>query len=93
MYQRTLQLKLSRGFHGRQVSADVAVAIERPPQQDSATPELVAGLHLSLNRWSGYHTFYLSGSALQPASLAVTADYRRFAIPELSAFPRAPSIG
>jgi hypothetical protein len=88
MYQRTSQLKLSRSFRYFGFTADVAVAVERPPQQDSAVPELVAGARLAWDRWTGYHTFALAGSVLQPASIAVTVDHRRFAIAELSAAPR-----
>lgn len=87
MYQRTSQLKLSRTFKMRRFTADVAVALERPPQQDSARPELVAGFRVALDRLVGYHTYYLAGSVLQPASIAVTADHRRFAIAEFSTTP------
>jgi hypothetical protein len=87
MYQRTMQLRLSRAFHLGPVTAELATALEQPPQPDSSTPELVAGLRLSLDRWTGYHTYYLTGSAVQPASIAVTGDLRRFRIAELSPTP------
>jgi hypothetical protein len=92
MYQRTSQLKVSRAFKLRWFTADLAVAVQRPPQQDSATPEIAFGVRLSLDRWKGHHTYYLAGSVLQPASIAVTADLRRFAIAEFSTTPQRARI-
>lgn len=87
MYQRTPQLKVSRAFKLGRFTADVAVALERPPQQDSARPELAFGARVAVDQWLGYHTFYLAGAVTQPASIAITGDLRRFAIAEFSPTP------
>jgi hypothetical protein len=93
MYQRTPQLRLSRTFPlRRRFTADVAFAAQRPPQQDAAAPEMAFGARLSLVGWTGYHTSHLAGSVVQPASIAVTGDTRRFAIAEFSTAPREARI-
>ena len=86
-FERTPQLRLSRTIKSDAVTAEIAVAANRPPQQDSATPEGVAGLRLLFNSWTGQHTAYMAYSAIQPASIAISGDVRRFRIPELAVTP------
>jgi hypothetical protein len=86
-FERTAQLRLSRTIKRDAVTTDIAVAANRPPQQDSATPEGVAGLRLQFNKWTGQHTAYMAYTAIQPASVAITGDVRRFRIPELRVTP------
>ena len=86
-FERTPQLRLSKTIKGDAVTAEIAVAANRPPQQDSATPEGIAGLRLQFNQWTGQHTAYMAYSAIQPASIAISGDIRRFRIPELAVTP------
>jgi len=88
-FERTAQLRLSRTIKGDAVTTELAVAANRPPQQDSATPEGVAGVRLQFNTWTGQHTTYMANTAIQPASVAISGDIRRFRIPELLASPRS----
>jgi len=88
-FERTAQLRLSRTIKSDAVTTDIAVAVNRPPQQDSATPEGVAGLRLQFNKRTGQHTAYMANTAIQPASIAITGDVRRFRVPELRAAPRS----
>jgi hypothetical protein len=88
-FQRTAQLRLSKTIKRDAVTTDVAVAANRPPQQDSATPEGVAGLRLQLNHWTGQHTAYMAFTTVQPASLAITGAVRQLRIPELRATPHS----
>jgi hypothetical protein len=88
-FERTAQLRLSRTIKSDAVTTDIAVAANRPPQQDSATPEGVAGLRLQFNRWTGQHTTYMANTAIQPASIAISGDLRQFRIPELRTPPRS----
>jgi len=88
MYQRTSQLKVSKLIKTDAITTEIAVAAERPVQMDSGRPEGVAGVRLQFNRWTGYHTLYLSTSLVQPASIAVTGDLRGFRISEFSTTPR-----
>jgi hypothetical protein len=87
-FERTPQLRLSKTIKSDAVTADLAIAANRPPQQDSATPEGVAGVRLQFTKWTGQHTTYMANTAIQPASIGVSADLRQFRIPELLAAPR-----
>jgi hypothetical protein len=88
MYQRTPQLRVSKTIKTDAVTAEFAIAGERPVQMDSGIPEGVAGVRLQFNKWTGYHTYYLSTSVVQPASIAVTGDLRGFRIAEYAATPK-----
>jgi hypothetical protein len=92
LFERTSQLRLSKTLTSDAVIAELAIAANRPPQQDSSTPEGVAGIRLSVPRWSGQHTGYLASTAIQPASLAISGDLRKFRIPELSANPHTGHV-
>lgn len=82
MYQRTSQLKISKTIRTSAVTAELAVAAERPVQMDSGIPEGVVGVRLQFEHWTGYHTLYVTTSFAQPASIAVTGDVRGFRIAE-----------
>ena len=88
-FERTAQLRLSRTIKRDAVTVDLAVAANRPPQQDSATPEGVAGVRLQLTRWTGQHTAYMAYTSIQPATLAVSGDVRQVRIPELAVVPHS----
>jgi hypothetical protein len=88
-FERTAQLRLARTIRRDAITADLAVAVNRPPQQDSATPEGVAGVRLLFNHWTGQHTAYMAYTAIQPASLAISGDVRQLRIPELAVAPHS----
>jgi hypothetical protein len=92
LFERTTQLKLSRTIKGSAITTEIAVAANRPPQQDAATPEGVAGLRLSLHDRTGPHTAYMGSTTIVPASIAVTGDLRKFRIPEFSANPHTGHV-
>ena len=92
LFERTAQLRLSKTLKAGGVSAEIAVAANRPPQQDSSTPEGVGGLRVSFDRWTGQHTGYLASTTIQPASLAISGDLRGFRIPEFSATPHTGHV-
>lgn len=92
LFQRTPQLRVSKTIKADAITVDLAVAAVRPPQMDSGTPEGVLGAKLSFPRWTGQHTSYLTATLIQPASIAVSADLRRFRIPEFSTAPTRGKI-
>ncbi len=87
IFQRTSQLRLSRLFKSKAVNVELMAAAVRPPQADSATPEGAAGVRLYFNERTGLHSSYLTSTTINTASIAVTADVRRFRIAELSTAP------
>jgi hypothetical protein len=80
LYARTPQVRISKSFHGP-VGVDLAVAAARPPSRASNFPELEGGVKVALESWKGLVTHGATGTAVQPASIALTADYRQFAVP------------
>lgn len=88
IFQRTSQLRLSKLIKSDAVNVEVMAAAVRPPQADSATPEGAAGVRLYFNKLTGQHTAYMTATSIAPASIAVTADVRRFKIAELSTAPQ-----
>lgn len=87
MFDRATQLKVSKTLKSDAVTAEIAAAVLRPPQQDSATPDFNAGVRLQFNKWTGVHTIYQVFNAVQPAWIGVSADLRQLRIPELAATP------
>jgi len=87
LFSRTTQLRLSHSFKTDQITVDVAVAAMRAPQRDAGVPEGQAGMRFIINKWTGWHTSYLTSTALTPASIGVSGDIRGFKVPEFSAKP------
>ncbi|HEU4734047.1 MAG TPA: hypothetical protein VFT22_39415 [Kofleriaceae bacterium] len=85
MFERTTQFKVSKTIKSSAVVTELAIAANRPPQQDSATPEGVAGVRLSFPTWTGQHTAYMASTTINPASIAISGDLRKFRIPEFAA--------
>jgi hypothetical protein len=92
LFERTSQLKLSKTIKTSAVTAEIAVAGNRPPQQDSATPEGVAGVRLSFDKWTGSHSLYMATTQIQPATIAISGDLRKFRIPEFSGTPHTGHV-
>ncbi|MEO5729368.1 MAG: hypothetical protein ABI134_19995, partial [Byssovorax sp.] len=87
LFGRTIQLRLSHNFKSDYVNVELSAAAMRPPQRDSGVPEGQAGLRMTFNKWTSWHTGYLTGTSLTPASIAVSGTVRAFAVPEFSAKP------
>jgi predicted pyridoxine 5'-phosphate oxidase superfamily flavin-nucleotide-binding protein len=92
MFERTTQFKVSKTIKGEAVTAEIAAAANRPPQQDSATPEGVFGARLNFNKWTGQHTAYMNSTTIIPASIAVSGDLRKFRIPEFAVTPHTGHV-
>ncbi len=84
---RSPQIRLSHTFRSDDVSFELAAAAVRSPQRDSGTPEGVLGFQLAFPRWTGIHTVAATGTRFSPASIAVSADLRHFAVDPFSAMP------
>lgn len=89
LYSRTPQIRLSKTIKTAPVTVEVAATIQRAPQRDSGYPEGQAGARLAVNKWTGLTTSGSTGTSIQPLSIAVTGDLRRFQLPEFTAAPKA----
>jgi hypothetical protein len=87
LYSRTAQIRVSKTFKTEHVTVELALAMMRPPQRDSATPEGQGGVRLSVNKWTGLTTAGSTGTSIQPLSVAVTGDLRRYSVAEWTAAP------
>jgi hypothetical protein len=87
IYSRTPQVRLSHLFKAETINLEVAAAAARPPQRDSAVPDVQAGLQLMINGWKGLHTHAATGTAVDPAAVGISGAVRRFAVENFSAQP------
>lgn len=87
MFDRAVQLKISKTIKTDAVTAEIAAAANRPPQQDSSVPDFNAGVRLQFNKWTGLHDIYQVFSGIQPAWIGISGDLRQLRIPELAAVP------
>src|SRR5207253_6533795 len=89
LYGRSVQARVSKTIKTDALSLDLAVAAMRPAQRDSSVPNGEAGIRAALTKWTGVHTSFLTSTAIQPLSLAVTGDVRSFKVPEFTADPHS----
>jgi hypothetical protein len=87
VYSRTPQIRLSKKIQAGDISVEIAVAALRPPQRDSGIPDGQAGVKLNIDSIKAYHTAGGAGSALDSASIGVSAIGRKFKVNEFTAAP------
>jgi hypothetical protein len=88
LYQRNVQLRLSKTVKTDAVTFEAAIAGLRPPQRDSGVPEGQAGIRVAYNKWTGVQTVGSTNTQVSPLSIAVTGDARQVRMPELLASPK-----
>ena len=84
VYNRTTQIRLSHTFKSSAVQVELAVAAMRSPQRNAGTPEGTAGLRMLFPTWTGVQTQSSTGTAIAPASIAVSGTVRKLLLPPLS---------
>lgn len=80
VYSRSPKFQLSHKFRGP-VDIEVAGAVSRPPERDSGTPDLQAGIKLTLPDWVGVHTMGSTGTAIDAAGIGISGLSRAFRVP------------
>lgn len=88
IFSRAAQFRVSKTAKTDDITAEIAVAASRPPQRDSAVPDLQGGLRFAVNKVTAMQTINGTGTSIQPLSVAVTGVTRQFRLPELSADPK-----
>ena len=81
LYARTPQIRISKTIKAHPITLEIALAAMRPPARDSVIPEGTGGLRLAVDNWTGMQTVGATATSIQPASIALTGDYRRFQVP------------
>jgi hypothetical protein len=94
--KRDLQIQLTHTFRSRPIDVQIGASANRPPQRDSATPDVQAALRLFFNGWRGVHTpgtdgQRIVGSAVDPLAVAVSASGRRFRVSDFEPTPAGTS--
>src|SRR5262249_3442265 len=87
IFSRQVQVQISKTVKTADITFEVALAGQRPPQRDAALPVGQGGLRFAVNRWTSPATANYTGTSIQPLSLAVTGDVRALRLPEFSANP------
>ena len=95
LFNRTVQLRMSRTFRSDRVSFDLAAGAFRPAQRDSAVPDTQGGARLSFNHWKGITTPGSGGTDAQAAAIGVSGMMRSFKVDPYAPLPapRTPLIG
>lgn len=93
LYARTPQVRLSKTLKAYPVTVEIAVAAMRPPSAGSVTPEGVGGVRVALDSWKGMQTQGATSTSIAPLSVALTADYRHFAVPAIDSVVPNKTVG
>jgi hypothetical protein len=89
IFSRQMQFRISKTVKTQDVTFEAAIAALRPVQRDSAVPVGQGGVRFAVNHWTAPQTLNLTGTSIQPLSVAVTGDLRHVRVPEFSAEPVA----
>jgi hypothetical protein len=92
LYARDVQLRISKTLHADPVTLEIAVAAVRPPSRGSAMPDFQGGLRVAVDSWTGMQTQGATATAIAPASIALTGDYRTFAVPALDSLTPTKTV-
>ena len=88
-FNRTVQLRATKSFAlGDTTILQSALGVVRPPESDSAFPDLQAGARIAFqNRKSGFMNGGSSGRKLEAMSFAVSGVLRQISVPTLTGGP------
>jgi hypothetical protein len=94
--KRDIQVQLTHTFKTQPIDVQIGVSGNRPPQRDSAMPDLQGALRVFINDWKGLHTPGTSGqrqvgTSLDPLALAVSGATRRFRVGDYEPTPAGTS--
>jgi hypothetical protein len=92
LLHRNPQVRLSKVIGSAPINLEVAVAGVRPATRDSGTPDLQAGLKLTINRWQGASAQGPTPAKLAPMALALSAVGRRLTVTDFQSIPGDPQV-
>lgn len=87
IYSRSPQLRVSHAFKTDDVTLEIAGAASRPPQRDAEVPDGQAGIRFALNNYKALHTAGATGTAVDGASIGLSAVGRYFRVPNFAPSP------
>lgn len=87
IYSRSPQFRVSHAFKNDDVTFEIALAASRPPQRNSSVPDGQAGIRFALNNFKALHTTGGTGTAVDGASIGLSAVGRYFRVPNFAPSP------
>lgn len=93
LYSRSPQVRVSKTIKAYPITVEIQIAAVKPPSPGSIVPEGVGGLRFALDSWTGMQTTGATATSIQPLSVAVSADYRHFAVPAIDAVVPTKTVG
>ena len=81
VYSRRPQLRISKIIKTEPINFETHIAALDPVQRASEAPEMQAALRLVVNKWKGKVTHGSTGTAIEPASFAVSGDMKYVKLP------------
>lgn len=88
LFSRSPQIRASKTMHVGGATIETALAVSRPVQRDTATPDGQAGIRVAIDSWKGLQTVYAPSTIEQSASIGVSGILRRIEVPEFTADPQ-----
>lgn len=91
IYSRRPQFRISKTFKTDPINVEAHVAALDPVQKASEAPEMQAALRIVANKWKGKVTHGSTGTAVEPASFAVSGDMKYVKLPVPLSSTQAPN--
>lgn len=80
VYSRSPKAQFSHAFKGP-VDVEVGAALSRPPQRASNSPDIQAGVKVTIPEWVGVHTMGAASTAIDAAGFGISGVTRSWRIP------------
>jgi DcaP outer membrane protein len=92
VFHRNVQVRLTKVIATAPVNIDIAAAGVRPATRDSGTPDVQAGLKLTINDWQGASAQGPRPAKAAPLALGVSAVGRRLAVTDFQSLAGDPQV-
>jgi hypothetical protein len=92
VFHRNVQLRLSKVVGGEAVKLELAAAGVRAATRDSGTPDVQAGIKLSINGWQGASAQGPRPAKAAPMALGLSAVGRRLTVTDFQALAADPQV-
>jgi hypothetical protein len=92
VFHRNVQLRLTKVINTDPISIEIAAAGVRPATRDSGTPDVQAGLKISINGWQGASAQGPRPAKPAPLALGVSAVGRRLTVTDFQSITGDPQV-
>jgi hypothetical protein len=92
LFHRNVQLRLSKVITSKPINLELAVAGVRPATRDSGTPDVQAGIKLTINGWQGASAQGPRPAKAAPMALGLSAVGRRLTVTDFQSITADPQV-